>query len=159
MSITFKNQSNTNAYFVCSSSDKTSISTEAGAVAFYVDLSYPINEVEVGQKVHFDSLRLANNVQFDTGTGMFTCEHPGTYVFSWTIMTQRGQDIATDLVRNDTVIGSMTTGQADDHWQSGSTTVAVNLQKGDTVWIRVNWVYYPSGIMATYSHWSGFLLR
>uniref|UniRef100_A0A3B4YEW5 Eosinophil peroxidase n=1 Tax=Seriola lalandi dorsalis TaxID=1841481 RepID=A0A3B4YEW5_SERLL len=90
---------------------------------------------------------------YDTKTGIFTCEHPGVYEFQFHCTINKN-DASVDLLRNgELIVHSFTTRQNGYITASGNTYV--KLQKGDKVWLMAN---HGSNGLTKDSFFSGHLL-
>ncbi|XP_022097774.1 complement C1q subcomponent subunit C-like [Acanthaster planci] len=93
---------------------------------------------------------------FDLTTGTFTCNVPGTYVFTFSVGKYYLDDLYVHLRKNgDRVVSAISTDSQIDELVSGSAVLI--LQRADSVYLSiqgkaVSWSNYP------YTSFSGFLL-
>ena len=106
--------------------------------AFTVRSPVIVGTGSTGISFQFTTTNVGGN--FDNATGVFTCEHPGVYVFHLHISTNLNQDQAycsirlngySDLVRAHSTISSSDTGGGG--YIGSSNTLTVHLNAGDTI--------------------------
>ena len=83
----------------------------------------------------FNSVILNVGNGYNPNTGVFTSPVAGTYVFYVTAVEYRDQGISVDIVLN-SVSKVRTMGFSDANHQTGTNMVVLNLQNGDSVWVR-----------------------
>ncbi len=94
---------------------------------------------------------------YNPSTGVFTSPISGTYVFYVSAVGYSSQHLAIDIVLNSVskvrVLGDITAG-----YQTGTNMVVLELQKGDSVWVRYvdGKGYYSQSIPLT--TFSGYLI-
>ncbi|XP_062579023.1 multimerin-2-like [Saccostrea cucullata] len=107
--------------------------------------------------------KVINNVGggYNPNTGIFTAPVVGDYVFYVTIQSHGSNEIDIDIVLNGSskVRAEAYTYSANERYDVGTNLVTLQLQKGDTVWVR----YYSGTGYYTHSDvptttFSGFLL-
>lgn len=94
---------------------------------------------------------------YNPSTGVFTSPGEGTYVFYVSALEYQQQYLGLEIVLNN-VPKVRLIGDSAAAYQTGTNMVALNLQKGDSVWVRhyQGKGYYSYGIPVT--TFSGFLL-
>ena len=85
----------------------------------------------------FDSVILNVGTGYKPSTGVFTSPVAGTYVFYVTAVEYRDQGISVDIVLN-SVSKVRAYSFGDVLYKTGANMVVLNLQKGDSVWVRYN---------------------
>ena len=111
--------------------------------------------------VTFDEAPSNIGNHFNLGTNKFTCQIPGTYVFTFTIGVYKDVEIMNSLVKNGVVILNAHSRSNFIHNFSQNTMTAIlNLVQGDQVWVQFTWwngrMVYSDGNKLT--SFSGFLL-
>ncbi|XP_078316918.1 uncharacterized protein LOC111103853 [Crassostrea virginica] len=105
----------------------------------------------------FNSVILNVGNGYNPSTGIFTSPVAGTYVFYVTAVEYIKQYLMVDIVLN-SVSKVRTMGHNDAAYQTGTNMVVLNLQKGDSVWVR----HYSGKGYYTYSvpvtTFTGFLV-
>ena len=128
--------------------------TDTGRVAFSALLASHYTTVNNGKLV-LSHVLVNNGGAYDGRTGIFTCKVPGTYLFSWALHKSSGTSAShCQLMLNKDVAFTQYVYRAKDDY-TGS--LMVNLQRGDTVWLRT-----PQAGANMYANkhtsWSGLLL-
>ena len=72
---------------------------------------------------------------YNPSTGIFTSPVAGTYVFFVTAVEYNKQALAVDIVQN-SVSKVRTLAEHTAGYQTGTNMVVLNLQKGESVWVR-----------------------
>lgn len=87
--------------------------------------------------VVFDNTVLNAGSAYNNKTGKFTCPESGTYFFSWTALSDVYKDFSSQLAINGApyLVNVVDNDSTDDHLSSTS-SMTVQLVKGDEVWIR-----------------------
>ena len=83
----------------------------------------------------FTSVILNVGNGYNPSTGVFTPPVAGTYVFYVTAVEYDHQYLHVDIVLN-SVSKVTLLGENDTGYQTGTNMVVLNLQKGDSVWVR-----------------------
>ena len=105
----------------------------------------------------FDVVILNLGNGYNPSTGVFTSPVAGTYVFYVTAIEYNKQYLYADIVLNSVskvkLVGDNTAG-----YQTGTNMVVLNLQKGDSVWVKhvSGQGYWSTSVPAT--TFSGFLI-
>ena len=90
---------------------------------------------------------------FNAGTGRFTCEIPGIYIFTYNILTNTGNTF-TSLMKNDDRINSVYRNSETFHDMIGNSAV-MQLATGYQVWLRIKsstqLIYSDSNLYTTFS--------
>ena len=105
----------------------------------------------------------ASNIgnHFNFATNQFTCEIPGTYVFTFNIGVLNDIEIMIVLVKNGLVIvNAHSRSNYSANFAQNTNTAILNLETGDKVWLQFHWyngkrVYSDINRMTSFS---GFLL-
>ncbi|XP_052799587.1 complement C1q subcomponent subunit B-like [Mya arenaria] len=108
-----------------------------GNVAFSVWLDHDMT-LGSGQVIRFNKIITNEANGYDPNTGHFTCPEAGMYVFSF-MVSQRGNygELEAKLVKNgEHIIDGVAETAHDAQDLQGGNTVALRLQKGDTVAIE-----------------------
>ena len=94
---------------------------------------------------------------YNPSTRVFTSPVAGTYVFYVTTMEYNKQNLRVDIVLN-SASKVRTIGYSDAAFQTGTNMVVLNLNKGDSVWVRhyVGKGYYTDSVPIT--TFTGFLV-
>ena len=105
----------------------------------------------------FNSVILNVGTGYNPSTGIFTSPVAGMYVFYVTAVEFNKQDLRVDIVLN-SVSKVRTIGFSDANHQTGTNMVVLNLQKGDSVWVRHQYGkgYWTQSVPAT--TFTGFLI-
>nr|XP_022293110.1 uncharacterized protein LOC111103848 isoform X2 [Crassostrea virginica] len=83
----------------------------------------------------FNSVILNVGNGYNPSTGVFTSPVAGTYVFYVTAVEYIKQYLMVDIVLN-SLSKVRTIGESNASYQTGTNMVVLNLQKGDSVWVR-----------------------
>ena len=117
----------------------------------------------IGDVVTFQEVPTNINNHFNPATNLFTCQFPGTYVFSFAfgVLTGSTNDIVIALVKNgNLVIAAHSRGVDNSDFGHNSNLAIVNLETGDHVWLQ--FTYYDGrtiyGNSYKYNTFSGYLL-
>ena len=115
-----------------------------------------------GDILTFDQAETNLGSHFSFISNKFTCEIPGTYVFMFTIATNRlGQDPGIDLVKDGARIVRAHTRNAAADFQQSSQAAVLQLEVGNQVWLQ--WIEsFPAfevwSDQYKYVSFTGFLL-
>ena len=98
----------------------------------------------------FNSVILNGGNVYNPSTGVFTSPVAGTFVFYVTAVEYSNQYLRVDIVLN-SVSKVRTIGDNSASFQTGTNMIVLNLQKGDSVWVRYNSGkgYYTSSVPVT----------
>ncbi|XP_060077338.1 complement C1q-like protein 3 [Ylistrum balloti] len=134
--------------------------TKTTMFAFSASLSNRTSNFHRNEKIVMDHVLTNNGESYDPKTGVFTCQQPGTYVFSVTIQAEDRHRFVAEIVKNAEEVGRVL---ADPMYSraSASTSVILNLTSGDTVYIRSDGSFDQShaSIDEYFSSFSGFLIE
>ncbi|XP_062589889.1 complement C1q subcomponent subunit A-like [Saccostrea cucullata] len=113
-------------------------------IAFYAYLTTP--EVNPGAHhiVVYDHVMTNNGQGYNKHTGSFTAPTTGTYVFSWTTFVPPHSRFPMELTVNSARAGIVFV-QGDTTYNGVTGMAVVNLQLGDTVYVRSEPGYTPVG--------------
>ncbi|XP_062602499.1 uncharacterized protein LOC134264218 [Saccostrea cucullata] len=127
-------------------------------VAFYAYMSKNLNNPSAGHVLVFDNVKTNVGSGYNHHDGIFTAPSQGSYVFSWTIASWYHSYVYTELVVNSAAFGKIITNSqdiSDEH--VGSSVVAVVLNPGDVVYIRIisagGTLASTSNIFSSFSGW------
>ncbi|OWF37714.1 uncharacterized protein LOC110467147 [Mizuhopecten yessoensis] len=129
-------------------------------VAFHAILPVTIHDPAPGHIVPYSNMKTNIGTGYDAKTGVFTCNTPGLYVFSWSIrIAEPAHGLETELILNGATVGYNTSGGGDNSaWGYGSATVTLYLQERDEVWVRSAEKVAGVSIVSN-SMFTGFLLH
>lgn len=106
-----------------------------------------------GNVVQFNRIYFSvgiSNLTLYITSGKFKCEKPGLYTISVTItMYENGGEFY--IYVNGNQITASYKHQSDVRWHSSSTTISLQLQVNDSVWIQTSSVHVRGG---SYSHFT-----
>ncbi|KAL4228001.1 biological adhesion [Mactra antiquata] len=103
------------------------------------------------QSIIFDNV-FTNDLNAYSGiTGEFTAPLNGTYFFTATVMSHKGEYLETEICLNGNTLVKMYSG--DTYYEQGTNSVVLVLKTGDKVWVRH---YGTVGTNAFGGHWSSF---
>lgn len=116
-----------------------STSTPSGVIAFHAyiskDSSGPLGAHHILQ---FDVVPLNRGNGYNVFDGIFIVPAAGTYVFTWSIMSDAHGRVDTQLMKNADIIG---TRYADSYsstvWDFATGTVVTEVNQGDHVYVRL----------------------
>ncbi|XP_062619586.1 heavy metal-binding protein HIP-like [Saccostrea cucullata] len=101
----------------------------------------------------FKKITLNSGNAYNATTGKFTAPVDGIYSFSWTIATDAGQRLSTEIIHIDKPVSY---NHVYGNYETGSTTANIEMKKNEQVWIRA----YEGGFALTdWSSFSGFQLK
>ena len=118
--------------------------TPLGQSAFTVTKLVP-QSANQGDVLTFDAAETNLGSHFSLISNKFTCEIPGTYVFMFTIATNRlGQHPGIDLVKDGARVVRAHTRNAAADFQQSSQAAVLQLEVGNQVWLQwiENYVAY-----------------
>ena len=88
-------------------------------------------------------------------TGVFRAPQSGIYVFTWTIRVYRGIHCV-ELIVNGRPVGALVSHTAVGDNETGSTTVVVNANEGEDVFLRTKMLFNSGGIVSGSHGYSSF---
>ncbi|OWF38435.1 uncharacterized protein LOC110466316 [Mizuhopecten yessoensis] len=136
-------------------------STRVGStnvIAFHAILGTTVTAPAVNHEIVYDHVITNNGNMYSSLTGTFTCQQPGTYVFSWSTLTNANNFLDSHLVKNGVRMGSIVNPRG-THSGSTSGLVVIQLDEGDLVWVRVGNHDSSANVYASWSMFSGFKLN
>lgn len=108
-------------------------------VAFSATLSNGNTKTDISENdvVVFDKILLNEGGAYSNTSGKFTCPRDGPYFFSWTTLSDAYKDFSSELTVNGSpyIVNVVDNDVTDDHLSS-TTSLTVELKKGDNVWIK-----------------------
>lgn len=116
-------------------------------VGFTYRLYRPRISLVVNNTMYFFNRIADVGGEYNVSDGKFHCQHSGLYIFATTIITVT-EYLPVYIMKNGVSVG-YTYGYKSTSGNSFSTTVVINLNVGDEVWIKV-------GKIATIDGWSLF---
>ncbi|OWF54524.1 Complement C1q-like protein 4 [Mizuhopecten yessoensis] len=135
----------------------TRTGSSEGTVAFHVLLTRPLLNPGLHQTIVFDKITTNVGAQISNNTGVFSCNQPGVYVFSWQVLLQGSQYMISELTKNGMRVGSQEIGNT-QNTVSGSSTAVVELDNGDEVWVSIAAHSQGSGVEPHLTMFAGFRL-
>ncbi|XP_070540145.1 complement C1q tumor necrosis factor-related protein 6-like [Ptychodera flava] len=113
------------------------------------------------QIVTYDEQNANKGKDFDIDTGIFTCEVPGIYYFSFTMRSYHSHSIGITLVKNgELAVSMLTDGDPDTRDIMQSQSVMLDLVAEDEVWLQLgphdDYAVFSSG--SKYITFNGFIL-
>ena len=127
---------------------------------FYAWNSQTLSKIAQGTVLVFDNAITNSGNGYNTSTGVFRAPIASAYVFSWTIVSERGNRINIALEKNGVYYGmSQSDGVTTQDNGSGSNTAVIELKAGEEVHLEVNDGDDPSthqvfgGGFSTFSGW------
>lgn len=117
----------------------TPASTSTGVIAFHSYLSKDSNgPLSLHHILKFDVVPLNKGNGYNVFDGIFIVPVPGTYVFTWSFMSEAHRYVYTELMKNSDIIG---TRYADSTtitvWDFATGVVVVDVSQGDHIYIRM----------------------
>ena len=123
------------------------MSTRPATVAFTATLTSNLANLGAGQTIKFG--RVVTNVggAYHVSHGNFVAPSDGVYIFSLTAMALVGHYENLQIVKDGSAVAGVFVGaQSDDHFQSTTTIVTIELAKGNEVWVQTaNAQWHGSG--------------
>ncbi|XP_060077339.1 C1q-related factor-like [Ylistrum balloti] len=134
--------------------------TTAAKYAFSVRLSNRMTDYIRNEKIVMDYVLTNDGKGYNPRSGVFTCQQAGTYVFYVTIQAEDGHSFAAEIVKNAAEI-AWVLAEPSNARASASTSVIVNLEFGDTVYVRSDGYFdqESASIDDQFSSFSGFLIE
>ncbi|XP_033750634.1 uncharacterized protein LOC117334899, partial [Pecten maximus] len=126
-------------------------------IAFHAILGSDVLAPAINHEMVFDRIITNRGNLYSEHTGTFTCQHPGTYVFSWSIRVQSGHFLDSHLVKNGSIMGSIISASG-YHGNTNSGLVVIQIDSGDEVWVRVGNRDSGTNVYSYWSMFSGFKL-
>ncbi|XP_021374683.1 protein HP-25 homolog 1-like [Mizuhopecten yessoensis] len=111
--------------------------------AFKARLTHKLTNVGPDQIIKFDAAEVNIGNQYNPTTGVFTCDIPGLYVFHLTITTFKDKSVELFFIKNGQRMHNFYLANT-GYLGSGSTTALIQLDQGDTVWIKSD-QYHSTG--------------
>ncbi|XP_061195619.1 heavy metal-binding protein HIP-like [Saccostrea echinata] len=129
-----------------------------GVIAFNALLTADQKRPAKRAVIIFKKVTLNSGNAYDATTGKFTAPADGIFSFTWTIATNSGHLLSTEIVNNDKPVSyNHVNGRHGNHnYETGSTTANIEMKKNEKVWIRA---YEDGYARPTWSSFSGFQLK
>ena len=114
------------------------------------------------QTLIFNVIKSNNGHGLSRSSGVFTAPQSGIYVFTWTIRVLVPRSIhCVELIVNGRVAGALASQNLAGENESDSTTVVVNVNAGEDVFLRTYWTFNKGPIWSDgcgYSSFAGWKL-
>ena len=112
------------------------------------------------QQIRFERTVTDVGYGWNTRESYFECYYPGTYVFTWSVVSPSNEETRVSLYENGRETGHHVWGDRNGY-QSASNTAVLNLRKGSRVELRLTEgrLYEPSTSTRGYNSFSGFKLN
>ena len=107
--------------------------------------------------VKFHGIQLNIGEDYSKDTGLFTCEHPGTYVFELDVVKKPNSvGVQCQIMKNDDILAAaaVATNTDDGAYYGSSVSTVAQLEQGDEVRVTCT-----NSNVSSQSAFSGFLLR
>lgn len=131
-------------------------------VGFLVSLSRQQLEVEKDGVLKFDRVITNLGNAYNSQTGTFKCQIPGTYMFDLNLISEIGSYVEASITLN----GESKVTAISDHRDvyagrdQGSAAAILILRKGDTISVKIDWSVGPQTVHGEgKTTFSGYLLR
>ena len=111
------------------------------------------------QQIRFERTITDVGYGWNSRDSYFECYYPGTYVFTWSVVSPSNEETRVSLYENGRETGHHVWGDRNGY-QSASNTAVLNLRKGSRVELRLTEgrLYEPSTTSRGYNSFSGFKL-
>jgi len=112
------------------------------------------------QRIRFERTVTDVGYGWNPSDSYFECYYPGTYVFSWSVVSPSNEETRVSLYENGRETGHHVWGDRNGY-QSASNTAVLTLRKGSRVELRLTEgrLYEPSTSSRGYNSFSGFKLN
>merc|ERR1712038_1073255 len=112
------------------------------------------------QQIRFERTVTDIGYGWNSRESYFECYYPGTYVFSWSVVSPSNEETRVSLYEDGRETGHHVRGDRNGY-QSASNTAVLNLRKGSRVELRLTEgrLYEPSTSARGYNSFSGFKLN
>jgi len=112
------------------------------------------------QRIRFERTITDVGYGWNPSDSYFECYYPGTYVFSWSVVSPSNEETRVSLYENGRETGHHVWGDRNGY-QSASNTAVLTLRKGSRVELRLTEgrLYEPSTSSRGYNSFSGFKLN
>ncbi|XP_033747176.1 complement C1q tumor necrosis factor-related protein 4-like [Pecten maximus] len=130
----------------------------APQVAFKARLTHTLTDVGPREIIEFDAVELNIGNDYNPATSVFTCDTPGLYAFHLAMMLKRHKYVELYFQKNGQTFHNFYLAD-DNFWGTGSTMSLIQLDRGDTVWVKSD-QYHPPGDLThpNFCYFSGYLL-
>jgi hypothetical protein len=128
-------------------------------VAFSAWVSANIVSPRDDQTFVYDHIITNSGNAYNNHNGMFTAPVRGIYAFYSSLLTGAGKSMELEIVHNGSVFCRLYSGDM-NFWGPGFNMAIIELNVGDTVWVRVNVFAHDAGVTidSRFTSFSGFLL-
>ncbi|VDI09007.1 Hypothetical predicted protein [Mytilus galloprovincialis] len=129
-------------------------------IGFTSTISQDVVNLGDNQVIRFDRVYTNEGSDYNSLTGIFTCEIPGLYAFYVHTLAEPGKHLETEITKNLQIM-AYTYAKDKEAYSSGSNMAVMTLQKGDTVLVRSHGSQHDhngSVIDSGYTSFSGFLI-
>lgn len=137
--------------------------TPTGVIAFHAYLSkdssgpLPIHHI-----LKFDTVPLNRGHGYNVFDGIFEVPASGTYVFTWSFMSEAQGNVSTELMKNADVLGTRVADSASSTvWDFSTAIIVTDAAQGDHVYVRMAHTSYGKVLSLSKSRtsFSGWLLN
>ncbi|XP_033753759.1 collagen alpha-2(VIII) chain-like [Pecten maximus] len=128
-------------------------------VAFTAYLSHTILEPGSDYSIKYDHVVTNAGNGYSPVTGAFTCPEDGVYVITWTTAMANQGCIQTHLKKNGVSVGYSFIAYQSNYPDMGSQTSVLVLSRGDVLTVKIESKTSGPALYATYTSFSGFLLK
>ena len=155
------NSNGNGQYFPGNNGGYDPIPQQGQAVAFSaIRANTYANSGNSRQRIRFERTVTDVGYGWNPSDSYFECYYPGTYVFSWSVVSPSNEETRVSLYENGRETGHHVWGDRNGY-QSASNTAVLTLRKGSRVELRLTEgrLYEPSSSSRGYNSFSGFKLN
>ena len=155
------NSNGNGQYFPGNNGGYDPITQQGQAVAFSaIRANTYANSGSSRQHIRFERTVTDVGYGWNPNDSYFECYYPGTYVFSWSVVSPSNEETRVSLYENGRETGHHVWGDRNGY-QSASNTAVLTLRKGSRVELRLTEgrLYEPSSSSRGYNSFSGFKLN
>ncbi|XP_048751051.2 uncharacterized protein LOC125662753 [Ostrea edulis] len=140
-----------------------SMSSPTDLVAFHAYLSKEnLGPLPAHHILKFDSVSINKGHGYNAYDGIFVAPTSGTYVFTWSIMSDGHGNVFSQLMKNSDIVGSrFADSSTSSEWDFSTGIVVVDVNQGDHVYVRLGEASVGNVLSFIYSRttFSGWLLN